>query len=104
MPDTHQDSTVSYHYLRGIVEYLNRRECAVEPFFAQAGIALELLNDGDRRLPSTTFLSLLEAAGKLASDPAVGLHVGECIKPGQYGVLGYAVMSSQTVQEAFARH
>ena len=104
MPDTHQDSTVSYHYLRGIVEYLNRRECAVEPFFAQAGIALELLNDGDRRLPSTTFLSLLEAAGKLASDPAVGLHVGECIKPGQYGVLGYAVMSSQTVQEAFERH
>ncbi|WP_196159346.1 AraC family transcriptional regulator [Reinekea sp. G2M2-21] len=104
MPDTHQDSTVSYHYLRGIVEYLNRRECAVEPFFAQAGIALELLNDGDRRLPSTTFLTLLEAAGKLASDPAVGLHVGECIKPGQYGVLGYAVMSSQTVQEAFARH
>ncbi len=104
MPDTHQDSTVSYHYLRGIVEYLNRRECAVEPFFAQAGIALELLNDGDRRLPSTTFLTLLEAAGKLASDPAVGLHVGECIKPGQYGVLGYAVMSSQTVQEAFERH
>ncbi len=104
MPDSHQETTVSYHYLRGIVEYLNRREIAVEPFFTQAGIALEALNDGDKRLPSSTFLTLLEAAGKLTSDPAVGLHVGECIKPGQYGVLGYAVMSSQTVQEAFERH
>jgi len=47
---------------------------------------------------------MLERAAVCTDNPNAGLHIGECIKPGNYGVLGYAVMSCKTASEAFERH
>lgn len=40
----------------------------------------------------------------LSGDPFLGLHVGEDIRPVHYGVLGYVLMSCETVQQVMALH
>lgn len=96
--------TVSANYLRGVREYLIQRELDVSGFLAEHGLDVESLEDASKRVPVATYRSMLERAGRLAGDANVGLHIGECIKPAQYGALGFSVMSCKTAGEAFERH
>lgn len=96
--------SVSANYLRGIGEYLLQRELDVEAFWATFGLNADMLEEPSRRIPIGDYQKMLLQAGELAKDPDAALHIGECIKPGQYGVLGYSVMSCKTAQQAFDRH
>lgn len=96
--------TMSCNYLRGITEYLMQRQLNADAFLAEFGLNADMLEDSAKRIPVGDYQAMLVRAGELADDPNAGLHIGECIKPGQYGVLGYSVMSCKTAQEAFDRH
>ena len=39
---------------------------------------------------------------RLIGDQYLGLHLGESVRPGYYGVLGYLIMSCATLADALA--
>ena len=96
-------STVSVAYVQGLVDYLSRAGHDSSAFLREAGLSLELLAQREQRIAASRYLDLLGRAVQLTGDPHLGLHLGEAIRPGYYGVLGYLVMSCATVADALHR-
>ncbi|ABC32228.1 AraC-type DNA-binding domain-containing protein [Hahella chejuensis KCTC 2396] len=99
-----RDSQISAAYLRGLVDYLTIKRQNTSLFLQQFQISEAVIGEPQQRLPTRLFSAMLEAAGVQLNDDHIGLHVGEQIKPGQYGVLGLSVMNCKTLREAVARH
>ena len=62
-----------------------------------------MFRDPEARLPHTTAAPLWPAAVRLTNDPDLGLHVAEGVPPGNYGVLDYAVRTSENLGIGFQR-
>lgn len=101
VPDEPQ---VNALYLRGLRDYLRQRGLDTAALMARFELDEALFDEPRRRLPAGLYEQLMVAAGELAGDADVGLHVGECIRPGHYGVLGFACMACREVSEVFRRH
>ncbi|MDG9670097.1 AraC family transcriptional regulator [Hahella sp. CR1] len=99
-----RDSQISAAYLRGLVDYLILKRQDASLFLKPFQISAAAIGEPQQRLPTRLFGAMLEAAGALLHDANIGLHVGEQIKPGQYGVLGLSVMNCKTLREAIVRH
>lgn len=93
-------NTASVAYLKALFDYANSR--GLEVASLQAGRALAL-DDRDARLSEAECAGLFDRAAELLQDTHLGLHVGETIRPGHYGVLGYLAMNCGTLGEALAR-
>lgn len=96
--------TVSVAYLQGLIAYFE--ECGEDPAHLLGLFSVEQasLSDPNQRLPVSLFEAMLDHGEQLLEDPNIGLHVGERIKPGQFGVLGYSVMNCATLEESIQRH
>jgi AraC-like DNA-binding protein len=57
----------------------------------------------DQRILFAQIVSLYEEAARLTKDDAFGLHMGERVDPNAFDVLGYSVMNSANLGEAFNR-
>lgn len=101
---TQSTAQISAAYLRGLVDYLQSLGHDTRLFLEPFGIAESLLENFQARLPVHVFHDMLRCASELTGDPQLGLHVGEQIKPGQYGVLGHSVLNCRTLAQAIARH
>ncbi len=55
------------------------------------------------RLPEKDYLNVLREAQRIIQDPALGLHLGEVIRPGTFSLVGYTAMSSETLGKAFEK-
>jgi AraC-like DNA-binding protein len=64
------------------------------------GLDREAIDDPTLRIPYADMIMLSEHAARMTKDAAFGLHVGEREKPQSYGVVGYSIMTSSTVEEA----
>ena len=62
----------------------------------------ELADPDARVLPGQLWRLWLEAL-ELTRDPCLGLNLAQVVKPGDYGVIGYIVLSSASVREALTR-
>ena len=62
-----------------------------------------LLGQRDQRVAASAYLELLAEGVRLTGDEQLGLHLGEAIRPGYYGVLGYLIMSCATLSDALHR-
>ena len=71
--------------------------------YQAAKVNPEGLNDPDRRIPFAQVVALYEHGARLARDDAFGLHVGETVDPKAFDVLGYSVINSSTLGEAYDR-
>lgn len=92
-------NSASLAYLRGLLDYVQAR--GLEPARLLQGRAIDL-EDRDARLPESVCAELFDRAAKRLNDDALGLHAGEQIRPGHYGVLGYVAMNCATLGEALA--
>lgn len=95
--------TVSVAYLQGLVEYLQRQGIAPEALLAHAQLSPEVLGQRDQRIAASAYLTLLSEGVCQSGDPFLGLHLGESVRPGYYGVLGYLIMSCATLADALHR-
>lgn len=95
--------TVSVAYLQGLVEYLQRQGIAPEALLAHAQLGPEVLGQRDQCIAASAYLALLSEGVRLSGDPFLGLHLGESVRPGYYGVLGYLIMSCATLADALHR-
>lgn len=96
-------SSVSVAYLQGLVEYLGRQGLEPGPLLARAQLTPAILAQRDARIAASAYLELLGEGVRLTGDPDLGLHLGEAVRPGYYGVLGYLIMSCATLADALHR-
>lgn len=96
-------SSVSVAYLQGLVDYLGRLGIEPAQLLARAQLSPEILAQRDQRIAASTYLELLGQGVRLSGDDCLGLHLGEAIRPGYYGVLGYLIMSCPTLADALHR-
>ena len=55
------------------------------------------------RMPYPQWCAALEALYQRVDDPQLGIHIGQVIQPAHCGVLGYLVLSSNTLAEALGQ-
>ncbi|MEK8081495.1 AraC family transcriptional regulator [Pseudomonas sp. XK-1] len=96
-------SSVSVAYLQGLLDYLERHGVASAALLERAQLSPQLLAQRDQRIAASTYLELLDLGVQLSGDDCLGLHLGEAVRPGYYGVLGYLVMSCATLADALHR-
>ena len=58
------------------------------------------LDDKEKRIPASLFLSLLSCIAGHPGCDDIGLHMAELARPGTFSALGYAAMSCATLGEA----
>ncbi|HEX4896265.1 MAG TPA: AraC family transcriptional regulator [Solimonas sp.] len=90
-------NTLSVTYLRALFDYLQAHGLDPAQLLAGSGLSLD---ERDRRVTEREASDLFERAATLLGDPALGLHAGEHIRPGHYGVLGYVAMNCARLGEA----
>jgi AraC-like DNA-binding protein len=93
-------NTASVAYLKALFDYAQAHDLSMERLLESA---LPELQDKDARLSESACAALFDRAAQALSDEALGLHVGETIRPGHYGVLGYVAMNCGTLGEALSR-
>lgn len=96
-------SSVSVAYLQGLLDYLERHGVASAALLERAQLSSQLLAQRDQRIAASTYLELLGLGVQLSGDDCLGLHLGEAVRPGYYGVLGYLIMSCATLADALHR-
>lgn len=87
----------------GIVKALEMDGLDCRVLFKQLGLDYAALDDPDARFPQDSMTRLWQRAVELSGNPAIGLNMGKVVRPAQFHVTGYALMSSQTLAEGFHR-
>ena len=95
MTDHARVNTASTAYLAALFDHVRERGLAPAALGADPAQL-----DREGRLSEAECATLFDRASDLLGDPDLGLHVGEGIRPGHYGVLGYVSMNCRTLGEA----
>lgn len=90
-------------YARGLLDFLSEKNLDVHKLLMSCDIDPSLIDDAQAVLSSEQYSQLWERSEELSGDAQLGLHVGEIVRPGKYGILGYAMMSSSNLQDALER-
>ena len=90
-------------FLQSLFDVVRNTPISQEALLDAADLKLILSEDNCQRISGNEYCYLLDVASAKCKDVDFGLHVGEAIKPGHYGVLGYACMSSRTFEEIVGR-
>ncbi len=78
-------------------QHMRDRGVRADTAIKEAGLVRSQLRDPDKRIPFRKHVRFLEIAADRLDDPFWGLHLGESIHPKQVGLLGYVVLSSETL-------
>lgn len=97
------NSSVSVAYLQGLLDYLARQGLDTHALLERVQLSPQILAQRDQRVAASTYLELLGHGVQLTGDEQLGLHLGEAVRPGYYGVLGYLIMSCATLADALHR-
>jgi AraC-like DNA-binding protein len=96
-------SSVSVAYLQGLLDYLARQGVDAAQLLERVQLSPQILAQRDQRIAASVYLELLGHGVRLSGDEQLGLHLGEAVRPGYYGVLGYLIMSCATLADALHR-
>jgi AraC-like DNA-binding protein len=97
------NSSVSVAYLQGLLDYLGRQGLDTAALLELVQLSPQTLVQRDQRIAASAYLELLGHGVRLTGDEQLGLHLGEAVRPGYYGVLGYLIMSCATLADALHR-
>lgn len=89
---------------RGVIDYCRLHKIPIAPVLAEAQLSESDLANIDNRIPSELYHKALTKAAELSGDPSFGVHFGEAIKPGHYGVVGLVAMSCEKASELLQLH
>jgi len=97
------ERTTSSSWALGIVQALEMGGVDCRTLFPELGLDYAALDDPDARFPQDGMTRLWERAVELSGNPAIGLNMAKVVRPASFHVVGYALMSSRTLKEGFAR-
>jgi AraC-like DNA-binding protein len=89
--------------MRGVARTLESQGLNVAALFAEAGLSTENLNEPDFRWPTEGASRLWVIAAERSGNPDIGLVEPHMPRPDQYGVVGYAMMSSPDLETGLVR-
>jgi AraC-like DNA-binding protein len=98
-----RERTTSSNWALGIVQALEMGGVDCRAIFPELGLDYAALEDPDARFPQDGMTRLWQRAVELSGDPAIGLNMAKVVRPASFHVVGYALMSSRTLKEGFAR-
>lgn len=95
--------SISIAYVQGLVDHLEHRGVAPQRLLAGVQLEPSILDQREARIAASVYVDLLELGLALSGDADLGLHLGEAVRPGHFGVLGYLLMSCATLGDALHR-
>lgn len=98
-----RERTTSSNWALGIVQALEMGGVDCRAIFPELGLDYAALSDPDARFPQDGMTRLWQRAVALSGNPAIGLNMAKVVRPASFHVVGYALMSSRTLKEGFAR-
>lgn len=96
--------TCTIGLFRAVIDYCRQRQLPIAEILTEAGLTEAELENVDQRIPIESHQRALETAKRLSADDAFGLHFGEDVKPGHYGVVGMVAMSCSKAGELMDLH
>jgi AraC-like DNA-binding protein len=100
LPDDHDAPTQSLLGLSALAAELGAQGVSVEDLFARTGIQPCQLEDPRARMSHRQRLAIYSNARRLATRPEIGLLAGARQRLSDYGIYGYAMVSSATFGQA----
>jgi AraC-like DNA-binding protein len=98
-----ESGSVYLSYARALFDYLTEHGQPLAPLLKGTSLTPADFDDSDRSIPASLYVTLWQRAVVQTGDDYLGLHVGEVVRPGKYGILGYAMMSCETLGQAVLR-
>lgn len=95
--------SIAAAHVRSLVEALARMDVDPGRLLAEANLTATLSDPDLERVPIEAHLALWSAARRLTADDHLGLHVGERVTFGRWGVVEQLVFSAETLRQATAR-
>jgi AraC-like DNA-binding protein len=84
-----------------VVEDLRRRGVRADDLLKEVGLRRADVADPEGRIPYAAVLGLIERAATLLGDPSLGLRLGASYEARDSGLLGFVVLNSPTLMDAF---
>jgi len=95
MPKEKADQTsCAAFWVKGVADTLKAVGLDVPALFKEAALELATLDDPDARFPTEGLSLLWQLAMTRSNNPAIGLANSNVVKPGNFDVVAYAMMSS----------
>lgn len=95
-----KDEIVLSHYGEILRQLVIERGGDGERLLAGTGIRPSVLTNAQERLSYQQFVALIRNALQETNEPALGIFFGQRLNPMTHGVLGQAVMTASTIQQA----
>lgn len=92
--------SIAIAYLQLMVEILAERGIPQQQYLAGQPVDPALLGDAQARMSELQWAMLVLRAQSLTADPALGYEYGLRTRPTLHGVLGYAALTSASLDEA----
>jgi AraC-like DNA-binding protein len=89
-------------YAERFVALLESRGLAVDDVLAAGGLTRGQLGDPAARMSITAFGELMSRGVEVADDPSLGLELGLQLKASSHGLLGFALITCNSVRDAMA--
>ena len=86
--------TCAAFWVKGVADTLKAEGLDISALFDKAGLELVVLSDPDARFPTEKVSLLWQLAATHSGNPAIGLAKADVVKPGNFDVVAYAMMSS----------
>jgi len=99
--------TTSSAWVKGVVEMFDNAGLNTSAILALADIDGAILQELDARVATEKVSRLWRAAAEVSGDPAVSLVSAHVPRPGNFDIVGYAMLSSRSLRmalQAFSRH
>jgi hypothetical protein len=100
MPD---NRTTTSAWMRGVANTLTSEGLDAPALFAEVGLSIKNLDDPDYRWPTEQASRLWMHAAEKSANPDIGLSNPHVPRPDQYGIVGYAMMSSPDLLTGLTR-
>lgn len=100
---THADPVVPLQHPRALLDTATEQGAARLDVLAGTGITEDMLSNPDARISYAQFGTLVANAVRLTGNTGLGLDYGQRMHLCHMGMLGWAVMSSDTVRSALER-
>src|SRR5690349_16483087 len=96
------DGVLTYRtsFCRILSDYLVAHGYPLDRVLDAMGVDAEAHADRDGRIPRRARLHAFTVAVEVTGDPALGLRVGESIRPAHLGAVGYILMSCESMRQA----
>ena len=93
---------VPTHYLNGFISFAEAHGASRQELLKEAAVSQETLDDPDARIEYEQFKLLIQRAVARSGIPALGIRLAAQLPITTHGLLGYAAMSSGTLEEALS--